>query len=108
MSKEIKTINITEFRKKGYLQELNRQFLHPLGLALVVSIDEDDNEILSGIHDFREDPTGIIYDLEKSETDRIVRFNENADFIEKEFDRTIKHRMDKLGFGVEVIPTNKK
>jgi hypothetical protein len=31
MSEEVKRIKIKEFREKGYLQELNRQFLHLLG-----------------------------------------------------------------------------
>lgn len=30
----INYIDLTEFRERGYLQELNRQFLHPLGMAL--------------------------------------------------------------------------
>jgi len=29
------------FIDHGYLQELNRQFLHPLGLALEIQIDDD-------------------------------------------------------------------
>ena len=29
-------MDIREFRDKGYLQEVNRQFFHPLGLALCV------------------------------------------------------------------------
>ena len=33
---DIERISIQEFRDKGYLQETNRQFLHPLGLALEV------------------------------------------------------------------------
>ena len=31
-------IDVKEFREKGYLQELNRRFLHPLGLALEIII----------------------------------------------------------------------
>lgn len=30
----IKYMDLTEFREKGFLQEANRQFFHPLGLAL--------------------------------------------------------------------------
>lgn len=35
-----KRIDIKEFREKGYLQELNRNFLHPLGLALEIITKE--------------------------------------------------------------------
>lgn len=53
---------ISEFRSLGYLQELNRQFLHPLGLALEVVIDnETGEETLGGVWDYRSDPEGIIY-----------------------------------------------
>ena len=34
-------MSLNEFKDKGYLQEVNRQFFHPLGLALFVEIDED-------------------------------------------------------------------
>ena len=39
-----KSIDIKEFREQGYLQELNRTFLHPLGMALYITLDEDGNE----------------------------------------------------------------
>lgn len=34
-----KTIPLTELRDAGYLQEANRQFFHPLGLALTIDIN---------------------------------------------------------------------
>jgi hypothetical protein len=36
-----KRIDIAEFRRLGLLQEVNRQFFHPLGLALEAVIDND-------------------------------------------------------------------
>ena len=58
----MKKIDVKKFREQGYLQELNRQFLHPLGLALAVHVDDDGNETLDGIWDVREDEEGMIYD----------------------------------------------
>ena len=59
---EIKRIDIKEFRERGYLQEANRRFFHPLGLALEVTInDETGEETLSGVWDYREDPEGITF-----------------------------------------------
>lgn len=58
---DVKRMPVAEFRAQGYLQELNRQFLHPLGLALEVSIGEDGTETLSGVWDYRDDPEGIYY-----------------------------------------------
>lgn len=34
MADDIKRIDAAEFQAEGYLQEVNRRFLHPLGLAL--------------------------------------------------------------------------
>lgn len=36
MSDDINYIDIIEFQDEGYLHELNRRFLHPLGLALEI------------------------------------------------------------------------
>src|SRR5271170_3845865 len=61
---EIKRISAKEFSERGYLQEVNRKFLHLLGLALEITIDEDDPDdegYFSGVWDYREDPEGIIF-----------------------------------------------
>ncbi len=59
---KIKRIDIKEFREMGLLQEINRQFLHPLGLALEVIIDEETEiESLGGIWDYREDDEGMTF-----------------------------------------------
>ena len=57
----IKRIPIKEFREKGFLQEVNRQFFHPIGMALEVVIDDVGNETLGGIWDYRDDPEGMLY-----------------------------------------------
>tara|TARA_Y100000034_G_scaffold116947_1_gene155911 strand:- start:116 stop:415 length:300 start_codon:yes stop_codon:yes gene_type:complete len=59
---DIKYIDIKEFRELGFLQELNRQFLHPLGLALEINIDDNTGEeTLGGIWDYREDSEGMLF-----------------------------------------------
>lgn len=59
---DIKKMPVKEFRQKGYLQELNRRFLHPLGLALEVIVHEDGSESFGGVWDAQDQPEGIIYD----------------------------------------------
>lgn len=54
----IKLMSVREFRESGYLQELNRQFLNPLGIALEVH-QVGDKEKLGGIWDCRDDPKGM-------------------------------------------------
>jgi hypothetical protein len=58
---EIKYMDVAEFRSAGYLQEVNRRFLHPLGLALAVKVADDGTEHISGVWDYRDDPEGIRY-----------------------------------------------
>lgn len=58
---QIKHIDIGEARQLGILQEANRLFFHPRGLALEVTIHPDGMELLTGIWDYRDDPEGIIF-----------------------------------------------
>jgi hypothetical protein len=60
MSDDIKRMPIKEFRDLGFIQEINRQLLHPCGLALEVIVDlETGEEKLGGVWDYRDDPEGI-------------------------------------------------
>ena len=60
---KINRIDIAGFREQGFLQEANRQFFHPLGLALEVITNDETGEVerLGGIWDYRDDPEGILY-----------------------------------------------
>lgn len=57
----VKYISIKEFVEAGYLQEVNRRFLHPLGLALEVMEFEDGSCELGGVWDHRDDPEGMMF-----------------------------------------------
>ena len=86
-----------EFWSGGYLQEANRRFFHPLGLALTVQIDEESGEIKLGqILDGRHDPEGI----------RFARGMANSVKVEK-IDEEWKHRsevrMKALGYMIQPI-----
>lgn len=61
MDKEVKRMTVKEFRELGYIQELNRLFLHPLGLALEVVVDGNGNEHFGEVWDYRDDPEGMHY-----------------------------------------------
>jgi len=101
-AEDIKRIDIAEFRKEGYLQELNRRFLHPLGLALEVVIDEETKkEKLGGIWDSRDDEEGIHYDIANSDQDRKNRFKKNFEDIERSLDLRKESRMKALGYFIE-------
>jgi hypothetical protein len=98
-----KYIDIKEFREQGYLQEANRTFFHPLGLALEVNILEDGTEYISGIWDYRDEPEGIYYDLKNSDQERINSFRENAIHVEIERQHKTHTRYNILGFEIEPI-----
>lgn len=57
----IKKMSVKEFREMGGLQEVNRCFLHPRGLALEVTVDNDGNECFGEIWDYRDDPEGLFF-----------------------------------------------
>lgn len=95
----IKRINIKEFRAFGYLQEVNRLFLHPLGLALEVVVDEDDgSEKLGGIWDYRDDPEGLIFANEDRGNDASKN---RAKRVEAVRQRKAKSRQDALGYVIQ-------
>lgn len=87
-----KYMDVTEFRNFGYLQELNRQFLHPLGLALAVTIGDDDAETLGPIVDSRDDPEGMV--LETVNPERAQR-------VADEQQRRKGVRIEALGYNVQ-------
>lgn len=97
----MKKIDIKEFRELGYLQELNRTFLHPLGLALAISVDDNGNEFLSNILDYRDEE--IYYDIKNSDTERKENFKKNEKFINNEQIKRSNKRYQELGFNIEPI-----
>lgn len=99
-------MDIKEFREKGFLQEVNRQFFHPLGLALEVHINEDTGEeTLGEIWDYRSDPEGIIFDYSNSKPERVSMAKEKAENVKEELKKHIEARKKFFGnkTGIEPI-----
>lgn len=92
----VKSMSVTEFRAEGYLQELNRQFLHPLGLALEVSINDDGTESLGRIWDSRDDPEEIVFGPNTIDPTK-------AGHITQLTHERIKHRLAALGFWTQPL-----
>lgn len=116
---EPKQIDIAEFRELGFLQEANRQFFHPLGLALEIVQEECERcegtgrnklgniacdicggpgfmERLGGIWDYRDDPVGMTfgegYGLDP----------EKAAYVDAERGNHAAHRFEL--FGLDELP----
>jgi len=83
-----RVMDLTEFREKGYLQEVNRRFFHPLGLALCISRPSGtEHPSVINIADSREDPEGVEYGLAESTPERIESFNKKKALIDSEFNK---------------------
>lgn len=91
----MKTLSVESFRKQGYLQELNRRFLHPLGLALEVIKDESGNWSFGNVWDYRDDPEGIIYG---DDILNLPETKQKAGFIDNEIQIRQAARINKLGY----------
>jgi hypothetical protein len=110
-------MSVHQFRERGYLHEVNRLVLHPLGLALEVILEEcpfcgerEENsddcgmcsdsglvERLGAIWDFRDHPEGIYYgeDLLSPEKAQAV------------YDETVARRDERvaaLGYLIQPVP----
>jgi hypothetical protein len=99
---KIKFMSIQEFRKLGLLQEVNRQFFHPLGLALSVRRDNISNQWqLCEIWDSRDDPEGFLFsDLSDEESKNNYKswlnmFNEKKEVRQNHFGFVIQPVEDK-------------
>jgi hypothetical protein len=90
MNDDLKYLDIAEFRKLGLVSEINRRFLHPLGLALSVRLD--------GIWDYRSDPEGIIFDYDQMEL-----VTENARKVEALLAGRVGPREAALGYVVQPV-----
>lgn len=88
----MKHIPIDEFREFGYLQEVNRQFFHPLGLGLEITISADGTSHISGVWDCRDAPEGLVFDeIEAEKTER----------VRQEQKRRADIRFERLGFVIQ-------
>lgn len=100
-SAEMKYIDILEFVERGYLLEANRQFFHPLGLALTVQPNPDDPTSISlaGVQDFRDDPEGVVFaELSTMDIPKVST-------LISERNEKIRHRLKRFGWGVQPIPS---
>lgn len=96
----IKNIDIKEFRELGFLQEVNRLFFHPRGLALAINInDATGDESLHCIWDYRDDPEGVIF----ANWDDLSNAKAKADRVATELQRHTHARKKLFGDFIQEI-----
>lgn len=97
MGEQPKRMTVSEFREQGYLQELNRLFLHPLGMALEVIVDEDTGEEhFGGVWDYRDDLEGIRFAKGAGSRKKALA-------IRGEMDKAKSNRIQTLGYFIQPI-----
>lgn len=87
-----------ELRDSGVLLEINRQLLHPLGLAMEVDYPAGDR---IRVQDHRDDPEGVYMQIDAEAVAR-------GEQVDDEWDRRQPERVARLGFMVqprEVFPS---
>jgi hypothetical protein len=94
-----------EFISGGYLQEVNRTFFHPLGLALEAEIKDDRCVGIKGIWDYRDDPEGVIFDWDNDEFKQLSDVEQNADRVYSEWTAKQETRRKLLGSMVQKTPS---
>ena len=85
--------------EKGFLFEINRKVLHPLGMELVVDVDYENRKWLrvDRLEYVEHDPEGILYD------DETFRANQKVyqRYLDEEGQAKLDARKEKLGFIVQ-------
>jgi len=99
MSK-IKYMDLKEFMELGLLQEINRQILHPMGLALEMCEEDNGDCHLSGVWDYRDDDEGMYFgeDISKGE-----KFKEKAKKVKEMLEEKREKREEKFGWHIQPI-----
>lgn len=103
-------MDLDAFRDEGYLQEANRRFFHPLGLAMFVQWDDDGKAVGCGVYDDREDPEGWRFWFGEGSTwpeeergDAVAKFVANASFVDGEWEARQAARVERLGYVVQPV-----
>ena len=96
-------MSVEEFRSEGYLQELNRRFLHPLGLALGVRSLPTSvfGEFIAEIYDACDDPEGWVF--AGFEGEELDAFEARAAAVAARWDACAEERQRRLGFVIQPV-----
>lgn len=96
LSHDSPTLTGNELRDGGYLQEANRVFFHPLGLALAVDLQTDQLSVI----DYRSDPEGVTYCRIDPEL-----AHRNAEAVLAESIRRATVRQQRFGWVLQPVPS---
>lgn len=94
-----KLLSLQQFKDLGYLQEVNRRFFHPLGLALAVMVNQETGKVerLGPIRDARSDFQGVVF---ANDGKSMIDVGKAMD-IDREWEIRAATREKALGFMVQ-------
>jgi hypothetical protein len=90
----MKKLDSVLFKKLGYLNEINRIYLHPLGLSLEVG---EDNKI--EVVDGREEKAGIVFNHNQIDE----QFSSLSILLKEDYDTRCLYRLAKYGWKVQPL-----
>ena len=86
--------------ENGLLFEINRQILHPLGLALEIDVNDDGKIDFGDMWDCRDEVEGILFTPDSFITGQ----EKYAKYMEEHGSENINKRKEKVGFIIQEKP----
>jgi hypothetical protein len=94
-------MDLQEFMRLGFLQEANRVFFHPVGLALTVVTDTDTGTSTLVVDDERGDPEGFVFPPEMLDTEAA---RAKAAHVQELWESKVEARIALLGAPIQDVP----
>jgi hypothetical protein len=95
-----KLVPLKELVDSGFLFEINRLVLHPMGMAMMVESSQDGTVEFGGILDLRNDPEGFVFAPETFK-EGSEKYNK---FLCQEGANKLQARFERLGFIYQTKP----
>lgn len=99
-TKKYQNFPIKQFVDQGWLQEVNRLFFHPAGLALTVKRNPEGEYILGEILDCRHDPAKLLISGSSSEMIK------KGIMVSQSVQSSATARVETLGFDIQPMRTS--
>jgi len=93
-------LSIEEFVNLGLLQEVNRIFFHPRGLALAIGVTSTGEHVIMGVRDHRDSGVGVIFNPDNPVDEEKYKLAEEL-LINRQ-----TARRERFGWTVEPLPAS--
>jgi len=102
---ETMKMSLEDFKNEGFLQEINRLYLHPTGLSLEIQEDQRTGNKQLVIMDAREHTSiGLFFGFEDLEGEDLEKAQNNYNNVCMQLAKSILNRQKALGGGPYYLP----